>query len=625
MTKKTDRRSFVKAAASVPLVSQLSYSMSAFGNEQSITNYTKENFPRGYMKATDRNLDLDLELVEGEIPAGIKGHVFTMESAPTKEKVNLAAGRGMICRFNLSEEKISLTRRKLNTPSAKAFDYFQTGRQRFKKFGLAYLSNRLGPANFCNTAFTKLADGRLAISYDGGRPFEIDPISLDVVTPIGARTEWRSALPKIAGIISTSWTFDLNRATAHPFYDQNTAEFFSVNFDTTLNTGLGNFGASFLDLVVWNLDGKLRKHRILDKNGRRIVIKEAVHSICVTKNFILIFDTPFALEVEQLLGGNVTRPPAFQTPCYIIERRQLKKNGNTLRAATVTLTKEWEHVFALYDDDGQNLRFMGASSPATDFSESLTEGDRYRDGSKVPSDLHGMIAGALDEGEYGVFDVSVKGTNAELQEFTEVSALDRGWLIALPSLKEDTAGKLDASESYWTSFGYQPELISQRVFNSLKDYPHRKVATRDLPEAPTPSALQRVDVESASVVDSYDAPLGWILTSPLYIPSKNLSGEHANAHVLVIANSNPTDNVSTGCEIWIFEANNLSAGPVCRLTHPELILGFSLHSCYLEKLMTNQATQNYRTSFANDYSKSLSFHPRFVEKFFEEHIFTMSE
>ena len=168
--------------------------------------------------------------------------------------------------------------------------------------------------NFCNTNFVSIGGNRLGISYDAGRPFEIDPQTLEVRTPIGGNHEWRSALPKIAGFVSRKWPFKLLRATAHPYFDQQTGEFFSVNFDTSINTALGTFGSTFLNIMKWDGKTDIKAWQVLDIKGKPIRIKEAVHSICITRHHIIIIDTPFSLEIEQLLGSKVHRAPASRTP-----------------------------------------------------------------------------------------------------------------------------------------------------------------------------------------------------------------------------------------------------------------------------------------------------------------------
>ena len=37
------------------------------------------------------------------------------------------------------------------------------------------------------------------------------------------------------------------------------------------------------------------------------------------------------------------------------------------------------------------------------------------------------------------------------------------------------------------------------------------------------------------------------------------------------------------CEVWIFDANDLNKGPVCKLFHPKMSFGFTIHSAWVSE------------------------------------------
>ena len=53
------------------------------------------------------------------------------------------------------------------------------------------------PFGFTNFANTNVQDlnGRLFIGYDAGRPVEVDPETLETLTPVGRNAEWLQTLP----------------------------------------------------------------------------------------------------------------------------------------------------------------------------------------------------------------------------------------------------------------------------------------------------------------------------------------------------------------------------------------------------------------------------------------------
>jgi hypothetical protein len=72
----------------------------------------------------------------------------------------------------------------------------------FSNYGIARFSLSLGLRNQLNTAFLpmKFAQDsceRLLVTYDAGRPYEIDTDTLEVVTPVGSNQEWRGQLDKV--------------------------------------------------------------------------------------------------------------------------------------------------------------------------------------------------------------------------------------------------------------------------------------------------------------------------------------------------------------------------------------------------------------------------------------------
>ena len=69
----------------------------------------------------------------------------------------------------------------------------------FKSLGFGRFSPILGLRNEANTAFlpfrTRTGGQRLLITYDAGRPYELDPESLQLVTPVGNNAQWRAETP----------------------------------------------------------------------------------------------------------------------------------------------------------------------------------------------------------------------------------------------------------------------------------------------------------------------------------------------------------------------------------------------------------------------------------------------
>ncbi|XXY19375.1 carotenoid oxygenase family protein [Sorangium sp. So ce216] len=99
----------------------------------------------------------------------------------------------------------------------------------FLNLGIARMSPRLGTRNFGNTALVPMPtrDGtRLLVTYDVGRPIEIDPVTLETITPVGKNNEWKGEF----GEDFPDQPFKLVLTTAHPVWDMKTGHLFTVNY-----------------------------------------------------------------------------------------------------------------------------------------------------------------------------------------------------------------------------------------------------------------------------------------------------------------------------------------------------------------------------------------------------------
>ena len=219
------------------------------------------------LTATREPLDILLNIVSGTIPADLSGFVFINSGAGTINSnglpftKNMADGTpnqeygspvingdGYMFRFDLTQEgKIHLKTDIFRTPcyyadvatsaiaNPKDNRFWHLG---FKNFGIARISTKLGTRNEINTAITPFRLGkkgtknggelRLLATFDAGRPFEFDPKNLTLITPVGKNEFWESGMPPFM-----KQPIAMVLTTAHPIFDPQTQEVFSVNFTKT--------------------------------------------------------------------------------------------------------------------------------------------------------------------------------------------------------------------------------------------------------------------------------------------------------------------------------------------------------------------------------------------------------
>ncbi|GAA5022681.1 hypothetical protein GCM10011506_00450 [Marivirga lumbricoides] len=214
------------------------------------------------LTSTREPLDVELKVKTGEIPKDLSGFVFINSGAGTVNSGGLPYektlpngefnqeygsplinGDGYMFRFDLtSSGKVKLKTRLLKPPcyyADIATSPFLNGEESlysdlaFKNNGLARMSRKLGTRNQLNTAITPFrvpgdSQARLLATFDAGRPFEFDPESMNLITPVGENRFWRAGTPPIVNSL-----FPMILTTAHPVYDPETNELFSVNFTKT--------------------------------------------------------------------------------------------------------------------------------------------------------------------------------------------------------------------------------------------------------------------------------------------------------------------------------------------------------------------------------------------------------
>ena len=217
---------------------------------------------------------LQLEVVSGKLPPDIYGHLFLVAPVgladdkyedkekklinPTQDGTPLFNGDGMVYRLDFDEAnlgKVKLSSSIAKTPCFYTDEILEKPDQNtnFKDFinlGLARLSLDLGFRNQVNTAiipmkFNEEEGYRLMMTWDAGRPYEIDPVTLELVTAVGSNQEWDEQvnLQQILEVVNTA---------SHPAFDPYVkgGELFTVSFQKSINT--------WLELIINKSEGGIK-------------------------------------------------------------------------------------------------------------------------------------------------------------------------------------------------------------------------------------------------------------------------------------------------------------------------------------------------------------------------------
>jgi carotenoid cleavage dioxygenase-like enzyme len=523
------------------------------------------------MHGSRRELDLDLHTVEGALPQGMSGHLFVMAPLPWGDGSPVFNGDAMAMRVDFESQGARFKSRVLKDPSQRLDRITRKNPLlRFRNRHIARVSPVLGVRNELNTAWlTMPAEGRLFATYDAGRPWEVDPVTLEVMAPVGGLKDWEQAFA-----IDLPWLFPPVLTGAHPAHDDRTGDTYFPNY----SLGAVVAGAH-VRLLRWNGSGALCASRIVDERGCDLRV-QSLHQLAITERWVILADTAFRLELGRFLFPRAwpLTPQRPYTAFHFVDRAQLNAGG-TVRAKRVVIPRETIHFTADYDcTEGKVTLHLGHPC-ASDASETLQATDRqWSDNAPIRPELIGFPASPTDVGMFARYTVDVE---AGVVESASLYHDEGTWGPAL-----FTASSVEVRDRHrhlwWTLGGVQRDSLVTRVVDAYRGYPYRKVPVRTIPQHVAPE-LVRVDAPHAKVVDRFAFPEGVLPSSPQYIPST--TGEREiDGYIVCTAVGAGVRRSSSGDELWVFEAGNLAKGPVCKLGHPALDFAVTLHTTWLPRI-----------------------------------------
>jgi Retinal pigment epithelial membrane protein len=663
----------------------------------------KSKIPRSLMKLkrTEFTNKIELNLKKGKIPTDLQGHAFFIapvgfSNTPYGDGTPIFNGDGMVYRLDFDRPGIVFLKSGIaKTPCYFADEATQTDERfkeyQFKNFGLGRFSLRLGLRNQVNTGFLPIKSfgeivERLLITYDAGRPYEIDTDSLEVITPVGSNKEWQSEIPlSLFPRLRLSFPFSPVLTTSHPGFDKQTGEVFTVNYVRSFVDILESAPitipivdrllvelkkapksiANFLEqrvrqltgqdwvsdenfihqalkfsqlllshtyLIRWDRKGAFERWKLVFPDGSPVIIKQSVHQIGITEDYIILADTGFKFELEQLLDNSfpilesienlrrllMTQAQSPDTTLYIVHRQDLRSGKSPelseqeieVVVQKVVIPLELIHFLVNYENPAGNITLHGCHNAASDVAEWIHDSDITTNLKKIPPHLRGLVGSQMDVNRLGRYVIN--GERGIVLESKVIYDAEKTWGVGL-STYDERAYPAPIKNIFLQSFGFRSELITDFISNAYKDYKYRAIPLEQLKQikdGDSPPCLFRLNTESMNIDDCYKFSMDQVISSPQFVP-RNHSTKEMDGYIVCTVISDQGD------EIWIFDAAKLNDGPICQLDHPSLDLGYTLHTTWLPSI--GSRTADYYISVREDYE--INKEDELTKKLFEEAVY----
>lgn len=645
----------------------------------SLGSLTCKNTPRNDLIRKEQEIELKIQN-ELKLPEGLKGYVFNVAPLPPSNENHdgngdrmALNGDGMVYRLGFEEGKATLKTRIAKTPCYYADQIIQHSSERYgllDKFkfydgGIVRLSASLGSRNQLNTAFLETKNS-LFLTFDGGRPYKIDPDTLELIEPAGSTKDWISSI----NFIPTRYIFQPYLSAAHPVCDLTKTnepspknEFFIVNHGSGLRmfNALNGFSNLFNNIkVLFNLDPKITKKLMgftnliqynLDQeefkswemmlpDGNPVLIEHAVHQMAITEKYIIVGDIAFEIEATQIFLPLLIRglkkvkwlrnflysffyklvQPSPYTNLYIVTRDDLKEaGGEKVVVRKVTIPREVSHFSVDYENPDNKIILHVGHSNGWDVTEWISENDRkWLTREKMPEYLAGMSTGSTDLGLLARYKIN--GETGHLIRSKVIGDSDKNtWALSVYTHRQlcrDSVNETskEVKNIYWMSWGFSRDLIPERIYNAYKNRKDRVIPFENLPTENKPMTLLRLDTEKMEIVDSFEFPIGYFARSPQFVPNspRCLSidesiDESIDGYIVCVVLFDEPESGEPKDEFWIFHADDFKNKPIYRLSHPDVKLGQTIHSIWLDDIKGKECSKEKtpedrrKESFIKDY------------------------
>lgn len=497
-----------------------------------------------------------LSVVEGHWPTDVEGAVVIVGPDKRRPDGHWFNAHGLLEKIHLtpaSDGRINVEHRLVETP-------VQRLRRRlpflFRRVAFAEVSP-FGVSNLANTNVVSLSD-RLFVGYDAGRPIEVDPETLDHITPVGANDEWLQGVP---GLLEP-----LCAVAAHPAADVEEDALYFVNYDqVSLPDEVPE-----THLARWDLHGPLERWRVEGMSPF-----DSIHDVKTSRDHIVISDLPFVIEPEAFRGAPRTQRNQDHTKLWIVAKADLRATptGGAVRATEVRIPMPTGHLFVDQDEEDGLLRVVLQHVPMGDLLITITpDATDHRTGRPFDPAYEGWIAQSVQPSVIGTYLIDpVAGTVVSGETMVDEEHL-WGGILATTDVSRAEA-RAHQRQVWYANVGFDPDMVPEEWWALYGDATEGVVAPADLPTEPVPGSLARYDLDAGKVAETWTYPAGAFPSPPTFVPRRGATDPDDGYVVVVVHQDGPK-------EIQVFDAGHIEAGPLARASSPTFNPNLMLHSCW---------------------------------------------
>ena len=153
--------------------------------------------------------------------------------------------------------------------------------------------------------------------------------------------------------------------------------------------------------------------------------------------------------------------------------------------------------------------------------------------------------------------------------------------------------------------GFSKDILPKRIFQAYKDIDSRKVPLNEMIDGEGlhhNNSIGRIATEALQIADAYVFPDRVLLLTIACLPSTD---KERPGYVLAgVVSDESIHGKSSGHEYWLFPADHLAGGPICKLGHSALNNSTLFHSLYIPNSLGKDQggrISTYRVSLWDDY------------------------